>query len=1286
MYLGISFFLLIICIVLWISAHKAKLKTDQRVLHSRSVFITLIYSILVVVFFVQILLLVNRILSIPFIQDILFYIFPNANASAAFYWIVTLILGILTSAVFLIIIRLCYWLWLKPLSKCAIFKTKNPIEKFFNLISSFFYKIQEEYIEITPLGHNIGHWIRYIRNIFGILLLIEAVGVSIYLNFNMLTLDDGTASAIIKSLFMLPLLSFFLLDQIVIFLQAEADKNDVLIDSENLDLTHTGDYTKFIDVYEGYFGGGALISYYTNNSPITNSSIFSGPDSEQLRRSSNPQLLSAICRNVNNTIQPLLPNYIDALVDLVNGKSVIVFDSFRGEFILYYLSYLQQNLFLRRKALVIASSEDQVQLIIEQYKDVFNRINKVHHIWHIDSVSSMPNSADDIDILVCTPEQLFDKRTVEKHKDFFNNLHDVTILDIYSLLCREKTYLLRLFHSVNGKNVQFAFFSEENNADIKKSVMEILNTKDISLYTNHNDNSQVCIMCWREESFYKTQHVISENLYHDFGIGYTLALIACKYDVSRIHIHSHPDVPLKTYASTVKESASVINEDFFKSDRINVESIIQHNPICAYHDENLAFDIYYDNTKNLLNAVRLSLSNTATVTSMVHIISKPYMLRDYFANNITTLYQNLSGTQMLVPSATYDLKPPCVVLLILLRERNLTSENIIEYMRGFGVEESNVEELLKLTLDISFGKDAYPNVYNYFSFGEGEIPNFKDDEYQYTRIVKLTNERIYEEAKAIAEDFAEISGDCEGTLPINKSVVYNYCLPGQTFGYGGKRYIINSINKGIIKVSLEETVEREEDYTPYYELSIAGEPVLRSTETKSQYTTCKLYRLGINRTITGFFSHYNGLDFNSDNKNTKEKSLNSHPIVETKEVSVMELSIRFPFGNNYERAAALFCILFRGLLETVLPHNYRDIMVVSAINHETLEALPFEHDENSAMREDPKPSDWLEEMDYELPMSRNLLKLFPSLSDDFFQPNSESSINLYFINYNDVDDSSIHCLVAEVDRLLTILRGYMEWVIEKPRIPHSYLKLGYNLIPDIFDTESVLACLQRIAFDSKATEGVLSGKLTVSNPDKEINLDTTEHCSFCGRSITVSKWNFDDSRIMCEDCNKHRTTQRNEVQKLLNKAYETLEDLYQIKVPHDIKIRFNTAATIRKAYHSGDVLEGRVIGLYIGAKKEIWIERGGPEACVLSTLIHELTHAWQNANVDMDRLGNKIIEGHSTYVEIECLRTLGQTLYADFWEKTVLNRNDEYAEGLRYWKSVLKSESDRNPFKHILKL
>ena len=1278
MYLGLSLLLVLVCVILWRIIHKAKLKIDQRFLHSRSVSVTLIFSVAVVVFFAQILLLVNSILRISFIREIVFYVFPSENASAAFFWIVTLLLGVLISLFFLVLIWLCYWLWLKPIAGTPILRTRNPLEKLFNRISASFYHLQEAPAEIMPRAHAIGHWIRYIRNIFGVLLLGEGVAVSAYLNFNMLTLNDESATSIIKSLFMLPLLTFFLLDQIVIFLQAERKDGNVLINTERLGLTHTGDYNKFVNLYERCFGGKALISYYINNSPLSNGSLFSGPDSELLARASNPRLLSAVCRSVNNATRPLRSNYIEALVDLINGNSMIMFDSFRGEFVLYYLSYLQQNLFLRRKALVIASSDDQVQQIIEQYKEVFLRINKTHPIWKIESVRSMPiHDANNVDILVCTLKQLFDSDLLKENVAFFRDLHDVTILDIYSLLCREKLNLLRLFRSINQKNVQFMFFSEENNDDIKKSVAEVLDTKNISLYSNLNNNSQVCIMCWREESYYKTQHVISKNLKNDFGIGYTLALIACKFDVSRIHIHGHSDVPLKTYAGTVKASAALINEEFFKTDRINVESVIRHNPIIAYHDENLSFDIYYDNPKNLLNTIRLAMSNTASVTSMIHIISKPYMLRDYFAHTI----QNLSGTQMRVPSLKDNLKPHCIVLLIMLREKGMTLESVVAYMNNLGVKEKNVEKLLSLALESSFGKDNSYDVYQSFSFADMGIPKFENNQYHYTYTITLTNEKIYHEAIALANDYVQITGATIGALPISKSAVYNYCLPGQMLCYDGRRYLIDSINNGVVQVNLEETVEKEEDYTHCYEFAAHETRAPSVTVQKDEYTICKLYQLPIQRTTTGFLAHYNGLDFNKENNNTTARVLET-PIEETKTVSVLELSIQSPFGETYERSATLFCVLFRGLLETVLPNNYRDIMVTSAISRAALEELPFEPETPAGMREDPIPSDWLENLNYELPLSRMILKLFPNLEGDFFLPNSPDAIHLYFINFND-DDSAVRSVMADMDRLLSILRAYMDWVVQNPRIPHAYLKLGYHLFPPLFDTQNVQACLQRIAQDSTTSDGSLSGELTVSDMESSIC------CDFCGRPIPVSMEVFDDSRIMCEDCAKHRVSERDEVNKLLDQAYQTMEDLYQITIPRNIKVRFAAATSIKNKYPSDNNPGSRVLGLYLPSEKAIWIERGGPEACVLSTLIHELTHAWQDANVNMNKLSNKIIEGHSTFVEIQCLRRIGQTIYAEYWEKSVLSRTDDYAEGLRYWQSLIDPDDpdpEKNIFHQMLKL
>ena len=80
-------------------------------------------------------------------------------------------------------------------------------------------------------------------------------------------------------------------------------------------------------------------------------------------------------------------------------------------------------------------------------------------------------------------------------------------------------------------------------------------------------------------------------------------------------------------------------------------------------------------------------------------------------------------------------------------------------------------------------------------------------------------------------------------------------------------------------------------------------------------------------------------------------------------------------------------------------------------------------------------------------------------------------------------------------------------------------------------------------------------------------------------------------------------------------------------------------------------------------------------------MIHELTHAWQFDNLDVRKLNRKyptealkLLEGHSSYMEIDAMRKLGEVEYAEYLERELLLRNDEYGEGYRMLKEHLQSK------------
>lgn len=1281
MFLAVSIVVLLILFGIWKLTRSFHLPIEDRAYQIRSVFVSVVFAVVCVVFYVEILSLINQFFGITGVRNFLFYIMPQLFTSAGFYWIVTLALSLVVSIAFAIVMSLVYYIWLKPVSKRKRIP-RNPVSKLFDKISQLFFYMDERPYTLRYSAENIRRWIGYMRTAFGVLLVLLSVGVPLAIHFKIPFISETTFSTIVKSLYMLALLSFFILDQVYMMLNALEPNSVRGVDTESIGLEHLGDYSGFISLFEGLFGGDALISYYVNTQESEYVSISTGPDSEQLERAKRPELLSSVCRSVNNSFSMLSKNYIDALVDLTNGDSIVVFDSYYGEFAIYYLSYLQVNLFNRRKALIIVDTESQVKQVVEQYRVIFARINKINPIWRITDIENMPTNDDDVDILVCTEEQLFMKNAKAKYSDFFRKIHDIMVTDIYGILCRDKAFLLRFVSEMRSEvhDVQFLFFVDENNPDIRRSLKVLFGSKEIKLYSNFNDSKGACVMMWRGESYYKTQDVIVDNLYYDFGIGYTLALFGGQYGVPEINLYADEHTPLLTYEAIVNDlGKDILSNVFHSTESVRVDSYVKINPVSAFYRRDLAFDIFYDNCNNIVNTVRLALSDTAVLSSLVHIISRPYMLRDYFAYNINHLCYNTTVVQKLVPTFISDLRAPSIALLIKLRESGMTCEQIIAYMNSFGVLSNNVEEILANALNKALGEETdTATVYSAFSFGKEKIAVFENGEYRYTRRVTLTNEDIYLRVKELSESNACVTGELDEVLPIGRNDAYNYFLPGQTWSFASRRYLINSICNGEISVSLEETTERELSYTNCCSISISGADSEPYDSRLDENVSCELYHADVTRTITGFLSHTNGLDFGYEEQNTHVHPL-SDPIVETKRVSVLSIAIESPFGERFNRSAALFTVLFRGLLESVLPYNHRDILVATHIDENNFRTIEFYDEDSEGLRRDPIPSDWLEDNDYEMPLSKNILELFPKIEGDSVKDNTQEKINLYLIEYSENDSSALESVMNDIWRLLSILRSYMEWYLTYPELPHAFLKLGYKRVPNIFDTSTVHAVLQRIAADISSGHRKLNGDLSIAKPEN------AEYCSFCGRLIEVTKWRFDDKRFMCEDCYKHHTNERKEIEELLKEAYNNLESAYGITVPKGIKIKFKSADSIRKVIGITSP-SGRVLGLYVPKKKEVWVERGGPKVCVLSTLLHELTHAWQYANLNVDGIELKYIEGHSTYVEIECMRRLGQERFADFNERCIMEQGDVYTDGLNYWRAHLRTETDKNIFHHMLKL
>ena len=1272
MFFAISILLTALIALICNAADNTKLEMRDRILHIRYVIFTAIYVIICVALFAKILDLVNLVISIPLVRNLLFGIIPPGNVSAGFYWVITLLCCLLLALIYLILINLLHRLWLLPLSDKNYLETKSFLEKVFNGVAALFYEVREKQVSLPPTKFNTGRWFRGMRIGFGCLLLAESLFIGLYLQMDWTFLDVDFFAVLVKSLFMLPILAYVLLHQIELFFAADRTKADILTETEEIGMLQQGDFSGLVKVYEQLYGDTALIAFYKGSGRREiRESLFAGVQEEQKAQSNNPALLEALCRNVACITAPR-PPYINGLADLIDGYNVAAFDTPWGEFDPYYVAYIQHKLTLGKAALVICDNKLQVQRMLARLKSVFEKLNVVDSIWRIHSMDTQVDGM--VDVLVCTEEEFLRNPLNEYCPKFNERLSIVVMLDSYSLLCRENAFSSRIFNFFSGRPLQYVFYVPENNMDICQRLQERIGCAEIQLREKSHSNSTAHLMFWRADSVYKPQLAISERLYEDFGVAYALAIIAAKYDVDAVNVLAPESVPLQTYYHLVTQKYSTeIQEDYLRSHAINLSTVVRNNDYSVADPAQLNFCVVYDELNNLLDVAQTWLSYGGVASSMLHIVSAPYMLRDYLASNVSTLRAETTGLQMLIPKDALGRRVPAMALLLRMR-RGVSSQDILRFARDCGIASVRLEQILEKAMELALGANHHYVVENSFSFEECTAPEF-DNGYRYVVTVTLTNEALYRVLCGMTEEFVQLVGPQKEILPIHHSDVYNHFLPHQQVVFGNNRYRIHTIADRNVHVASEGTVAADLYYTPLIGISDLKRtdrtmhPVPRNDKVVMSY-----FEAVLTRKITGYYAHPGMLDL-TDKESTHFETL-AEPVEETKTVPCLCLEFDCPLKDRSDKTANTICFLLKGAFATFLPKNYQDLLVFSKLDMDKVcQEVIFRKD--NGLLPDPIPSDVMTGFDTVEPIDPAIRQLIPQVADDAdVQPNTEDKIYIYIAQFSALDTGALTAIAEDLDRVLGTVQKYLYWSEEQKAGAPEYLRFGYNAVPGVFDTNATTYCLQKF-YD------YVPNINRINADDVQLDDADARHCSFCGKPVSVNFTELDDGRIMCPECRNHVTNSRDEIKKLLQEATATLEKYYGITLPSDIKVKFKSASAIRK--RSGQTTGGRVLGFYDLRRREIWIERNGPEPCVFSTLVHELSHAWQHANINMG-VELYFLEGHTSYVEVECLRMRKQDAFARFQERMLMAApaDDVYGKGYRYWRGVLSADSDKNIFHHML--
>ncbi len=246
---------------------------------------------------------------------------------------------------------------------------------------------------------------------------------------------------------------------------------------------------------------------------------------------------------------------------------------------------------------------------------------------------------------------------------------------------------------------------------------------------------------------------------------------------------------------------------------------------------------------------------------------------------------------------------------------------------------------------------------------------------------------------------------------------------------------------------------------------------------------------------------------------------------------------------------------------------------------------------------------------------------------------------------------------------------------EIPYAASFFLLYGYDSVPAILNLDETEKYLTEQGFADnylkQTRENSKHRKLKWYNYHFEAG---KHYCDFCGTPLEDVFDLLDDGRERCPDCSKEAITKVKDFRKLYRKTRKQMEKIFGIKLKAKITIKMCNAQKI--AEELGETFtptagfDGRTLGFAYryGGANDIYMENGSPAVETAKTLVHEMTHIWQYANLPclFENGGDQIaIEGMAVWAEVQYLTSIGLEERAKDYVRARLMQNNEYGNGLR---------------------
>ena len=1039
--------------------------------------------------------------------------------------------------------------------------------------------------------------------------------------------------------------------------------------------------------------------------------------------------------------------YSDCLDKIIEGnKGILINGTFFSEFSMFFLRYLSAVMARGDNLVFVCNSDEQIDEVYHYVLQGLSEISSLYckgeqseernfdnPVWRIVKVSGEHVSHEEAEIesssvLITSLSYLCSVRFEEEHGGFITLIDAVVFVDTLNTVNKFNRQLAILntqlkhivknhVHAANNpqggestrvrylsRKIRYICFDDTRIPGLDKILKNALSldfeTVDIMRY-----GSKALVRCYRFEGKKdengRTACVQPILTGEESGVAISMAVECILNGASRVSVFASDCIP---YAG-IEESLHA-NRGMFSVD-INGNNLQINRK--QYNPNGYSVIIAFDSDNNLPTAVRRYLSMVSDQPVLINIFSRNYLLRDYYADNVSSLW-NVSQIER-IPQEIGTKKDIAQKILVKAYAGGITKEEIFRLvnsqagetlvpLNGNAWRQSDLNAVLRAVLQI-YGADKSDelNLFNCFEFSAFHSFDKSGKYCSGEKIVLRRSSSVLE--SLTGRDMVQMAiGDEEViSLPVPRSRLKQNYIAGQNILHNGTVYTIERIDTSAAQLRVNHAVggKNNESYSyiqdrtyrvtldPDYvqQLFPLRHAVLGGAKEQTEIGVTDAYisafRAPMEVLTEGYFeldSHALAADgqmrytriCDKGNEELAKQTYRRYgcvadPIYSSESLisatnlnadGVLMLSLRLcgKFGQDADKTMLAAAFMLNELIHSMFP-SVADAVAVCPVLKRGLPA--------------------------EMP---DIFRRMPRLAiSGRREEEEEEDFELLVIEDCAANLGVVSVLMSMGNDILDVLFSpmfsYLKWYFGSER-KSDYLSFASEDELAYFDFEALYQ-LSEFLGDSKY-DILLSDEKAAAEYDV---------CDFCGKQYLRdgSVVALEDGRQICKDCAKNLVgNDKLRLNRYLDQAKIFLESRYGIVIGDEYKFCFDSTLKIVSLLKRNGITRRGVDMPLISCvtdDKKVYVEYSLPAVNILELLVRELTHVWQLKN--LPDLSEELAEGCIALVAVQYLRFMKKDFLAN--ARANYYESSEKISGVGYRKLVKalvdSPKYGNNPFTYL---